>query len=424
MRNSLSACRLGVVLLGAVSVLALVGHVAQAQQMPPVPPAPAPSATGGPVTVQPPPAPAPAPVVPAQAQAAPAGAPPTAGSVMQESQAPGGYPEALPAASAQYPSAVPPPASHVPGAAVLPSEQGMGSQYPRQMSQGVPPITGAGDPGGPYDANGAPPPLSDGDEVSRDRNEGFNNAIDQLFPMTPDMLRRLRTIYENSQEAILERPEPNAIVGADIVSLEPGARPPRLDVVPGIASVISFYDATGQSWPISQYVLGNGSGFQVIHLADSANSMTVTPLIRVGWTDIIVTLKGEPTPVVISVRVGSDRAHYRHDLTVMAMGPNAKPGVATDDDLGPRAGNATLLAALTGADMPQKSKQVAISGVRATAWLTGGDLYIRSKTPLISPSWLESMAGPDGMRVYKLNPSPVLLFSRDGQIVRATVELP
>lgn len=377
MRKITSSRCLSAIFLGALSVVPLAGPVAFAQDMPVIPPPPPASSTGGPVTVAPP-----------------------------EAAAPADHPPA-------------PAGGQAPGAIVLPRD--MGSPDPGQMPAGVPPLIATGDPAGGIDGL---PPLSDGKAATRERNEGFNNAIDQLFPMTPDMLRRLRTIYENSQEAILARPEPSAVVGADIVSLEPGARPPELSVVPGIASVISFYDASGQSWPISQYVLGNGTGFQVIHLSDSANSMTVTPLIRVGWTNIIVTLKGEPTPVVISVRVGDQRAHYRHDLTVMALGPNAKPGMASNDDLGPRAGNVTLLAALTGVDMPEKARQVAVSGVRATAWLSGSDLYIRSRTPLISPSWSESMAGPDGMRVYKLNPSPVLLFSNDGSIVRATVELP
>lgn len=268
------------------------------------------------------------------------------------------------------------------------------------------------------------PTLTDNNQTNAMRNKGFNDAIETLFPMTPDMLRQFNRIYDESQEAILSRPEPRAVIGSGLVSLEPGAPPPSMNVVPGIASVIGFYDATGKAWPITQYVVGNGSAFQVIQLGDGSNSLTITPLARTGWTNLVAVLEGQPTPVVLRVNIGTDTAHYRNDIQVMAMGPNAEPVMAASNDLGPRAGDAVLLAALTGVDMPPDSKSVGIVGANATAWITGGELYVRSRTALISPSWTSSMAGPDGVRVYRLAPSEVLLFSNDGQIVRASVELP
>lgn len=267
-------------------------------------------------------------------------------------------------------------------------------------------------------------PLTDNNQTNAMRNKGFNDAIETLFPMTPEMLRQFNRIYDESQEAILSRPEPRAVIGSGLVSLEPGAPPPALNVVPGIASVIGFYDATGKPWPVTQYVVGNGAAFQIIQLGQGSNSLTVTPLTRVGWTNIVVVLQDQPTPVVLRVHVGEDSAHYRHDIQVLAMGPFAEPVMAANVDLGPRAGNAILLAALTGVDMPPDARAVGIVGANASGWITGGDLYVRSRTALISPSWTESMAGPDGVRVYRLAPSEVLLFSNDGQIVRASVELP
>jgi len=268
------------------------------------------------------------------------------------------------------------------------------------------------------------PPLTDNHGTNAARNKGFNDAVETLFPMTPEMLRRFNEIYDQSQEAILSRPEPRAVVGSGLVSLEPGAPPPALKVVPGIASVLGFYDATGKPWPVTQYVVGDGGAFQIIQLGAGSNSLTVTPLTRVGWTNLVVVLEDQATPVVLKVHVGADTAHYRHDIQVLAMGPNAEPVMAANEDLGPRAGDAVLLAALTGVDLPPDARPVGITGASASAWITGGDLYVRSRTPLISPSWTASMAGPDGVRVYRLSPSPVLLFSNDGQIVRATAELP
>jgi intracellular multiplication protein IcmK len=293
---------------------------------------------------------------------------------------------------------------------------------PYADSQGVPQFVGV------YAQNWqgqAVPPLTDNSSMNPARAQGFNDAIETLFPMTPDMIRQFQQIYNNSQEAILSRPEPRAVIGAGMVSLEPGAAPPTLNVVPGIASVVTLFDATGQAWPIEQYIVGNGAAFQIIQLGENPNSFTVTPQVPVGWTNIVVKLAGEPTPVVLRVLVNKDSAHYRHDIQVLAMGPNAEPVMAaTQADLGPRAGDAVLLAALTGVDLPPDARPVGVAGVAASAWMTSGDLYVRSRVPLISPSWTSSLAGPDGVRVYRMSPSPVLLFSNDGQVVRATVELP
>lgn len=268
------------------------------------------------------------------------------------------------------------------------------------------------------------PALTDNTQTNALRNKGFNDAVETLFPMTPDMLRQMGRIYDESQEAILSRPEPRAVVGANIVSLEPGAPPPSVSVVPGIASVIGFYDATGQAWPVVQYVVGDGASFQIIQLGEGSNSFTVTPRTRTGWTNLVVKLQDEPTPVVLRVNVSKDTVHDRLDIQVLAMGPNAEPVMAATQELGPRAGDAVLLAALTGVDMPRDAKPVGITGASASAWLTGGELYVRSRVALVSPSWTGSMAGPDGVRVYRLAPSEVLLFSNEGQIVRASVELP
>ncbi|MEW5423989.1 DotH/IcmK family type IV secretion protein [Amorphus sp. 3PC139-8] len=266
--------------------------------------------------------------------------------------------------------------------------------------------------------------LSSGHEMSPERADGFNEAVQQLFPMTPEMIRKLKEIYDESQEAIQERPLPNAVVDADLVSLEPGAPPPTLNVVPGIASVISVFDATGRQWPIRQYVVGNGRDFQVLQLGEKSNSLTVTPLSRVGWTNLVVALEGEPTPISMTVSITRDRAHYRHDIQVMAMGPNAEPTPTSVASAGPRPGDSTLLAAVAGVDMPQGARAVDISGIQATGWLYDGDLFLRSRHALLSPRWTGSLSGPDGVRVYRLAPARVVLFSENGRPTRARVELP
>jgi intracellular multiplication protein IcmK len=266
--------------------------------------------------------------------------------------------------------------------------------------------------------------LATGTEATPDRIEGFNAAVQDVFPMTPDMLRRYRDIFEASERAMLEREEPSAKIDAGFISLEPGETPAQLTVAPGIASVIGIYDATGQAWPISQYVLGSGENFQVIQLGDSSNNLAITPLVRIGWTNLVIVLKDEPKPIVMRIEISEGTAHYRHDIQVMRNGPNAVDNLAVATDTVREAGSTTLLAALTGVDLPAGTVRVPIRGVDARGWMVGDRLFIRSRHALLSPSWEGSMSGPDGIRVYELNPASVALFSVDGAIVRADVEIP
>lgn len=266
-------------------------------------------------------------------------------------------------------------------------------------------------------------PLHDG-SAGPDQIDGFNQAVPRNMPMTPEMIERLREIYDRTQDAIHHRAPVSPIVDADLVSLEPGAQPPTLSVSPGVASVLAFFDASGQAWPISGYVVGNNENFQVLRLGEEQqNFITITPLVPGGWTNLVVSLEGQVTPVVMTLSVDRGRAHYRRDIQVMALGPNAAVSPATSTS-GPRPGDSEMLTYLAATDFPKGARPVDVEGVNARAWLHGDHLYVRSRLALISPSWTDSMAGPGGVRVYRLQRTPVLLFSENGRITRARVSLP
>lgn len=270
------------------------------------------------------------------------------------------------------------------------------------------------------------PPLADGREVNRDRIDGFNEAIQQTFPMTPEMILQYRQIFEDQQRAILSRPQPAAKVDAGFVALEPGETPGRLTLSPGIASVIGFYDATGQAWPIDQYVVGSGENFEVVALGEDSNSLVMTPLSRFGWSNLVIRLRDEPKPVVLHIDISQDAAHFRHDVQIARMGPNAEISMASarSDRVIAEAGSEMLLSILTRVDIPAGARRVPVANVQAEAWLVGDQMYVRSRHAMLSPSWTASLAGPDQVRVYEISPSNMLLFSVNGQVIRATAELP
>ena len=268
--------------------------------------------------------------------------------------------------------------------------------------------------------------LATGREAPDAKIEGFNEAVRDAFPMTPEMIRRYRQIVQEHERAAQERPEPQQETSTTLVSLEPGEPAPVVKVSPDIASVIGFYDATGEAWPIEQFVMGNDERFNAVSLGESANNLVLSPSSRIGFTNLVVKLRGQDKPAIIRINISEDVVDDRYDVQVMKLGPNAQRNNASGGmtETVTEAGNSLLLAGITGVDLPRSAEPVNVAGVDARGWLVGEDLLLRSRHALLSPSWTESMSGPDGVRVYKINPASVALFSVGGQIVRADIQLP
>ena len=256
------------------------------------------------------------------------------------------------------------------------------------------------------------------------RETGFRSALESVFPMTPQMVRDYRRAFDANEDSTLRRPFPTAIDDAALVSLAPGEQPIELYVAPGLASVVGFHDAAGRPWPIRQFVLGNGTGFTVAQLGENSSALAVSPLVRVGWTNLVVALAGEETPVVLKILTDSTQAHIRRSIQVMKLGPASDSEPGQPAGTLPQPGDKQMIAALTGAGLPETAVRVPVTGVDAQAWKIGRNILVRSKNPLLSPGWTASLAGPGGIRAYRLNAVSTLLFSVNGNIVQAVVELP
>jgi len=312
----------------------------------------------------------------------------------------------------------------------LHAQQDILSRYEGQTGRnlapsGAPPATGSG-PGAGAEAPALSDPLSTNRDMNPMRIEGFNSSIEQIFPMTPEMILRYRQIYDEQQRAILDRPEPEVLNTTGLVSLEPGESSPVIYVSPSVASVIGFYDATGAAWPINQFVVGDGQSFRTVRLGENSNNLTISPAKRIGHTNIVALLQGEDKPVTLQIRVSESQVNYRHDIQVMRVGPNAalNNAVSPSSRTVEEAGNSLLLATLSGVDIPPAAVPVRVEGVDARAWLHQDTVYVRSRHALLSPAWTESMSGPDGVRVYRIKSASVALFSVEGRIVRAELKLP
>jgi len=123
------------------------------------------------------------------------------------------------------------------------------------------------------------------------------------------------------------------------------------------------------------------------------------------------------------VTVGEDKAHYRINFQVTKHGPLASAQEVETNQPLPKAGSKDLLSALTGTFTSDEAKKVSLNGVDAEAWIKDKNLFIRSRYPLLSPTWHGSLKGPAGMRSYQLPIHSVLLFAVGERIVQAELPL-
>lgn len=254
---------------------------------------------------------------------------------------------------------------------------------------------------------------------NRPSQEAFANTIRNLMPLSPAQIRALRYLFDQSQRAVATEPgsqPPKPTSSAVIVNLSPGATPPVIRLRAGFITSLVFLDSTGESWPITAYDLGNPKSFN-IQWDQKGNTLLVQALDSYQTGNLAVMLKGQDTPVMLTLIPGQQEVDYRVDLRVPGMGPNASALVG---DI-PGVENPKLLDFLNGTP-PPGSQLLQVIGGPSQAWLSGNHIYLRTRLTVLSPSWLATMSSPDGTHVYQLIKTPIILASAHGKIIQLKVE--
>jgi intracellular multiplication protein IcmK len=261
------------------------------------------------------------------------------------------------------------------------------------------------------------PPV-DTKEVIEDR--AFEKMTQQIFPLEPEQLIRLKQRYQ-TQEYALTSPAgvpPKPIATSQFVNLSPGSTPPVIRLAQGFVSSLVFLDSTGAPWPIVAYDLGDPAAFN-IQWDHTGNTLMIQALKLYNYGNMAVRLKGLNTPVMLTLIPGQKAVDYRVDLRIQGTGPNAK-SLLMDEGLPPHADD-VLLHILDGV-APEGSLRLTVSGGDALAWLLKGRMFVRTNLTILSPGWLATMTSADGMHAYEMMKSPVLLVSWHGKVMQLKVE--
>ncbi len=277
------------------------------------------------------------------------------------------------------------------------------------------------------------------------QGQAAGSGAEAAIPLTPGMIRDLgKRLGENrrAQEDVMTQYASPASRRVN-VAFTPGQTTPIIQLVKGYPTAVSFFDKTGSPWPIEWDTNSNPAGvaggtncnatstaggpavaavgFYVCTPVAGSNVLEITPSSLQPRGGLLVTLKGAPKPISFLLIGGG--ANYDADLSVQVSerGPNAKgPPV---QPMAPDTASPFLTSMLDGAP-PAEAEPLSVSGVSPDdlrAWRVGDRVVIRTRYTLISPEWMASESGEGGLTVYSIPPTPVVLLSKDGVTMSASL---
>lgn len=286
------------------------------------------------------------------------------------------------------------------------------------------------------------PGTADGSGVQA---SGSADRAANIIPLTPGMIRDLGKRFGDNKRAQEQATTEFAAPASRRVnvSFTPGQAVNIIQTVKGYPTAISFFDRTGEPWPIQWDTNSNpaavtdggncntgqnasgpavaATGFYVCTPAKGSNVLEITPMSLQPRGGLVVTLQGAPKPISFLLIGGGGRYDADISIQVAERGPNAKPGTVRAN--APDTAAPFLTAMLDGVP-PAEATPLSVRGVspdELRAWRLGDRVYLRTRLTLISPEWTASEAAEGGLTVYQLPATPVVLLSHQGRTVSASL---
>lgn len=218
-----------------------------------------------------------------------------------------------------------------------------------------------------------------------------------------DLFERGRVINESPVTA------PRVVNDVVVAHLSPGSTAPVIRLARNRSTAILITDSSGQPWPIINYDGLSEEDFIVKRLDNPAPDgyvLSITPRGTFVSGNLVVVLKGLPTPLNIEFVSAQKIVDGTTQIRVQAMGPNSN---FTSIGL-PASIDSELLNILQGV-APQGAKELKVSSGAVQAWLArDGSMYVRTRYRVMSPAFEQVTSSPDGTFAYKMIPVESVLF--------------
>lgn len=263
---------------------------------------------------------------------------------------------------------------------------------------------------------------------------------------------------DEAEAAAHYRPQVNIINPLLALPTGPGSKIVNIKLAPGFSTTLSFIDSSGATWPVTSFWSGGGKSIEIstpsalnsagtftpqtakdgqgttsqISAEQKAamnagmvlpdNLLTISPNAYGATTNLMVTLKGMDTPIMIMLTVinPDDKESYGSvTLRLNKRGPQAVPALLVSPP--PSTVNPELMSFMS--DTPPKGADaLSVDGISDTkAWSYNGNVIVRTRWSVFSPGWIEETQ-QDGYSVYAMNRVNVLwVTGPDGNKVKVTL---
>lgn len=265
-------------------------------------------------------------------------------------------------------------------------------------------------------------------------SEAFERSLESRLPMSAEQIEEFKKRLKDTERAVNKRTPPKMTNRSKRLSFETGEKPPVIRIAPGYVTTLSFFDSTGQPWPITSVVLGNPNYYTVQRPENQGNIITVSVLKDHVDSNLALTFEDQNVPATIQLKTVSEggetdslavfRAEQRGpNAEKPTIGPEPEPTVDSDmmgfvDNVPPDSAKRMRLTA--GKDAKEKKEPEESGDI--VLWAYKDSFYLRTKHGLVWPAWDTVANGPGGVRVYEMAEVSSLMISRNGASVTYTVE--
>ncbi len=255
-------------------------------------------------------------------------------------------------------------------------------------------------------------------------DEAFLKALKERFPLSSSQIRTFKeradiAQWDNQEQLTVPKP----VIGTMTANLEPGSIPSVIKIASGYVTSLVFLDESGQPWPIAGYAVGDKDAFQ-INWDNRSNIMFIQSNKKYASTNLVLQMANLNIPVLFTVVADQSEVFYRLDLRIPRQGPNSETsGVLLSSNASlPHGTNNLTMTNLLDNIPPANSKKLSVEGGEASAWQLDDHLFLRTKLTVLSPKWGAVVSSSDGMHVYDMQSTPVVLASQNGKTVQLTMK--
>jgi intracellular multiplication protein IcmK len=203
-----------------------------------------------------------------------------------------------------------------------------------------------------------------------------------------------------------------------VASIDPGSTPAVIHLVPGYITAMSVVGRDGTPWPIVTESVGSSQQFDISSPAQAggtqsnggkvavsngapSNLLTINPRFFGATSNLVLTLKGLDTPLVVMLESGSPTGTVvdgRVTLRVNRDAPDAPPPTVMAPPPSPV--DTTLMSFLEGTP-PKEAKTLPMDAVGVEGWSWNNSLIVKTRDTLVLPAWTAQVQ-QDGVSVYQI----------------------